>query len=275
MKKIKLIIAAAILAVAFVSVKIFLDAAYRMPILMYHSIDYSDAKKNKLIVSPEAFEMQIRYLTENGYRVVALDKAVSYMEKRRRAPAKTVAITFDDGYDDNYKYVYPILKKYNVPATIFVPTDSIGKEGFLTWPQIHEMSDSGLVDIESHTKSHQFLTGCSDAQLKDELEGSKAVLEKKLKKSVKFLCYPMGNFDERVKAAARLAGYKAAFATKPRTLFPTYDLYEIKRVRISPTSDTPFVFSVKLSGYQAFIKSIQTEGDEIPKLLWKKKEQDY
>ena len=163
------------------------------------------------------------------------------------------------------------MKKYGIPATIFVITKMIGKEGFLTLGQIKEMSRSGLVDIESHTKSHFWLTGLDDDTLREEAEGSKKILEGILGKGVNYICYPMGAYNERVKNAVKKCGYKAAFATKPTRLGPNYDVYEIKRVRISSTSDNLCVFFIKLSGYHAFFRVIQNDYKDIPYLIWKRR----
>ena len=81
----------------------------------------------------------------------------------------------------------------------------------------------------------------------------------------------MGSYDERVKTAAKAAGYKAGFATKPTRISPNYDAYEIKRVRISPTANNLFVFWIKVSGYHAFFRIIQNDYKDIPKIIWRKK----
>lgn len=250
--------------------KIFLDSAYRLPVLMYHSIDYAADKENRMIIAPETFARQMKFLHDHRYNVIPVAEAVSYI-RQQKAPPKTVAITIDDGYADNYRYAYPVLKQYNIPATIFVIVSLVGREGFLNWDEIREMSDSGIIDIESHTVSHPWLTGEKDEALKKELEDSKQILEEKLGKSVSFLCYPMGGYDERVKRAAKEAGYKAAFATKPARLSPDCDVYEIKRVRISSTASNMFVFWIKLSGYHAFFKVLQSERKDRPYILWKKR----
>lgn len=244
--------------------------AWRLPVLMYHSIDYTDKVNDKITISPEAFARQMRYLHQGRYNVIPLSKAVWYIKNKMRPPARTVAITFDDGYENNYKYAYPVLKQYRIPATIFVVTGLVGKEGFMGWPQIKEISDSGIIDIGSHTASHSWLTGLDDGSLKAELEDSKRILESHIGKPVDFLCYPMGGFNEHIKEAARAAGYVAAFATKPTKIKALYDIYEIKRVRISPTANNMFVFYLKLSGYHAIFRIIQNDYKEIPSLLWKK-----
>ncbi len=261
-----LIVIGIFLTIAFaLSAKIFLDSIYRLPILMYHSIDYTLDKQNRLVVFPEIFEKQMKYLHDHGYNVVPLDKAVSYIVSAKHPPPKTVALTIDDGYENNYKYAYPILKKYHIPATIFVIINKIGNDkDFMNWNEIKEMSDSGIIDIESHTVSHPWLTSLDDASLKNELIESKRILKEKLGKDINFLCYPMGVYDERVKSATQAAGYKAAFGTKPTRLSPNYDIYEIKRVRISPTANNQFVFAIKLSGYHAFFKIIKNDYKDIP-----------
>jgi peptidoglycan/xylan/chitin deacetylase (PgdA/CDA1 family) len=226
---------------------------------MYHSIEYTPNKKDKITVSPDAFTRQMKFLHDRKYNVIPLEEAVSYIREKKRPPARTVAITFDDGYENNYKYAYPALKRYHMPATIFIITDKVGKNDFMDWGQINEMSASGIIDIESHTISHAWLKYIDDKKLKDELAGSKEVLEKMTGKKIKFICYPMGGYNEHVKSMAKDAGYEAGFATKPTRLAPSYDVYEIKRVRISPTADNLFVYWIKLSGYHAFFRALHED----------------
>ena len=265
------IIFAIIFFAVIISFKVFLDSIYRLPVLMYHSIDYTSDRKDRMTVSPDVFTKQMKYLADKRYNVIPLEKAVEYIERRITPPRHTVAITIDDGYANNYRYAYPVLKKYRIPTTIFVIVNLVGEKGFLNWRQIREMSDSGIIDIESHTMSHPWLTGLDDAGLKNELVESKRILEDRLGKEIKYLCYPMGAYNAHIKSAVREAGYKAAVVTKPTRLSPNYDIYEIKRVRISPTANNPFVFVIKLSGYHAFFRIIQNDYKDIPYLLWKRR----
>lgn len=271
LRKTTLILFGIFLVVSAVSLKIFLDSIYRIPVLMYHSIDYTADKSDKMTIQPDMFERQMKFLRDYKYNVVPLEKAVAYIKLDKMPPSNTVAITIDDGYENNYTHAYPILKKYHIPVTIFIITDHVDRPGFMTWSQIKEMSDSGIVDVESHTRSHPFLQyDISDEALKNELAGSKDVLEKKLDKRIRYVCYPMGGYNERVKEAVKKAGYEAAFATKPKTLFRKPDLYAIKRVRISPSTNNLFVFYLKLTGYHAFVRVVQSDYKEIPYTLWKK-----
>jgi len=254
MKRIALVLI--LLLVASVATAAFLDSAYRLPIIMYHSINHTSGTTGKTVVSPEALERQMRFLRERKYNVITLAEAVSYLSRKARPPRNTVAITIDDGYEDNFMYAYPILKKYRIPATIFIIVGHVGNAGFMRWDQIKEMSNSGLIDIESHTVHHPWLTGLGAQDLEQEMSESRKILEGNLGKKIRFLCYPMGCFNERVKQAAKNAGYEAAFGTKQTRLSANYDLYEIKRVRVSPTANNLFVFWIKLCGYHAFFKAM-------------------
>lgn len=251
MKKIAVVlIAMSILVGALV---MFAGHAYVLPVLMYHSIDNND-DETKLSVSPESFERQMKFLHDHKYNVVGPEKVAAYLEKREPIPPRTVAITFDDGFYNNYKYAYPVLKRYGLPATIFMITDNIGKEGFLGWDQLKEMSDSGLITIGSHTMSHCWLPDADDKKLPEELKGSRRVLEDGLGKKVVSLCYPLGAHDKRVEDAAREAGYTVSFATNPGLREPSDNALAVKRVRISRTSDNLFVFWVETSGYYTWVK---------------------
>jgi peptidoglycan/xylan/chitin deacetylase (PgdA/CDA1 family) len=254
MKKKILVISLVVAAIAVaVGGKVFLDRAYVVPVLMYHSVDHND-KLTKLSVSPESFEKQMKFLHDNKYNVVGLDKIIDYLQKKEKVPPRTVAITFDDGYYNNYRYAYPVLKKYAMPATIFVIVGKIGQPGWLGWKEIREMSGSGIVTIGSHTVSHLWLPTMGTVYLKKELADSKRQLESHLGRSVDFFCYPIGAHDERVKNLVKEAGYACAVATNPGRLKPAYDIYAIKRVRISRSSDNLLVFWFEISGFYTMVK---------------------
>ncbi|MFH1189436.1 MAG: polysaccharide deacetylase family protein [Candidatus Omnitrophota bacterium] len=252
MKKARIIIVSSALLLGSVTF-VFMNTAYVPPVLMYHSVDYND-KATKLSVRPESLETHMKYFRDNRYNVVTLDKMIDYIRNKEKVPPKTVAITFDDGYYNNYKHAYPILKKYGIPATIFVIVNKIGTEGYLGWKEIREMSDSGIVTIGSHTISHKWLPSLGTKELKNELTSSKAILEEKLGKPVTAVCYPMGAHNSRVEREASLAGYSYAVATNTGRLSPSDDLYAIKRIKISRTSDNPIVLWFETSGYYTWVK---------------------
>ena len=169
---------------------------------------------------------------------------------------KTICITFDDGYENNYIYAYPVLKKLNIPATMFVVSDFVGKAGYLTVEQIQEMSNNGI-DIGSHTKRH-FWLGKKDKKdskrEREEIFESKKRLEEIIGKEVKLFCYPGGGFREMTKQLVMAAGYKGAVSSNPGRHYPKNDTYALKRLRISPTSKDLRVFWFETLGYYTWIK---------------------
>ena len=225
---------------------------YVVPILMYHAIENRDSD-DKLSVSPASFARQMEFLNKEHYNVVSLEKAILYIKKKEMPPQRTIAITFDDGFYNNYQYAYPILKKYNIPATLFIIVKRVGNPGFLSWGNIKEMSDSGVVDIGSHTNVHFWLLGNDERFLHEEVVGSKKALEEKLGKRVNFFCYPMGAFDAKSKKAVEDAGYLGAVATTPRHVAQD-DVYAIKRIRVSHSADNLFIFWVKTTRLYTWFK---------------------
>lgn len=256
-KRKRLIIFVCLLGVLLFSLINFARSKYVIPILMYHSIDLSPDRENRLIVPPEVFDRQMRFLKENHYNVISLEEAADIVRNKKKAPARAVAITFDDGLENNYVNAFPILKKYNFPATIFVIAGFVEKTGeeTLSWNQIMEMQASGLVTIGSHSLTHPLLTEVtSPERLKSEVEDSKRILEEKLGKKVNTFCYPAGRFNEKVRQAVVDAGYKAAVVTNPGRKIPDDDVFLMKRLRISRNCDNLFVFWVETSGYYNLIR---------------------
>ncbi|MFA5144203.1 MAG: polysaccharide deacetylase family protein [Candidatus Omnitrophota bacterium] len=244
---------AVMIAAAAVAAVIAVKSAYVVPILMYHSID-SGNKDTKLSVSPESFARQMEFLYKNHYNVVSLEKAAAYIKRKDMPPRKTVAITFDDGFRNNYLYAYPVLKKYGLPATMFIVVDWVGTSpNFMNWDEIREMADSGIIAIGSHSKEHHWLLNSSDDILKQELGWSRRILEERTGRRVSSFCYPMGAFDGRAKAAAAAAGYVCAVST-PSESASAEDVYALKRVRISRSSDNLLVFWAETTGLYAFFK---------------------
>ena len=192
------------------------DGLQKVPILLYH--DFSKTRTSKMIVMETSFEAQMKYLKENNYHVITLGQFLDFMELKKQIPEKSVVITIDDGWKSLYTIAYPILKKYDFPATLFVYTDFIGGRKGLTWNQIKELSDNGF-NIECHTKTHRYLTKIKDGETFDqffkaiekELIYPKKQLKKKLNLDCSCLAYPYGKTNSLVAAMAEKQGYRAAF----------------------------------------------------------------
>jgi len=245
--------------VILVSEKVFLDSKYVVPILMYHSID-EKAAETKLSVLPENFARQMRFLNDRNYNVVTLKELVDIIRSKKKFPPKTVAITFDDGYENNYLEAFPVIKKYGIPITIFMVINNIGKKGYLSLDQIKEMTASGLVAVDSHTLTHSYLPKIKDKdKLADEIYISKIEIEDMTGRRNLFFSYPLGGFNKEIRYMVKAAGYYGACATNPGGKYPRNDIYALKRIRISRTSDSMFVFWIEASGYYTFIKEIRDE----------------
>ncbi len=168
-----------------------IPAGVEVPVLMYHALSDNPWGIRSLFLSPSDMEEQLKYLTENGYTPIWFEdlKNVKHYEK-------PVILTFDDGYDDSYTELFPLLKKYKVKASVMMITGSIGDHHYLNEAQIKEMSESGLVSFQSHTVTHRHLNAATKAQLEKELVESKETLAKITGKVPFVLCYPNGRYSE-------------------------------------------------------------------------------
>ena len=164
-----------------------LAEGYRVPVLMYHAVSDYVWGIPELFVSPSKLEQQIQALVEGGYTAITFEDLDHIADIE-----KPVMLTFDDGYDDNYTELFPLLKQYNVKATVFVIVDDLGKNHKLTKAQVKEMSDSGLVSIQSHTMSHNYLDWMYEQQLRHEHYDSMIELARITGKQPFVMCYPTG-----------------------------------------------------------------------------------
>ena len=242
-----------IVILVVVSFSMILRSIYVVPVLMYHKID-ENAEVSKLSVSPKSFSRQMKFLRDNNYNVLSLSELAELINSKKPISYKTVVVAFDDGYENNYTNAFSSLKEYNIPATIFIPVNKIGKKGYLTWSQLKEMSSNGI-DIGSHTLSECYLPDIKDDnRLWDEISRSRKLLRAKIPGTSDFIAYCSGGFNEKIRQMVIDAGYKGACATNPGKDYPDNDIYAIKRVRISRTSDNLFVFWIETSGFYTWIK---------------------
>lgn len=239
---------------------IVLKNQYVVPIIMYHYFQPKASADDKLCVSPETFDKQMRFLKEHQYNVITLEEVGKLVAQKKKIPPKTIAITMDDGYKSNYIYAFPVLKKYNLPATIFLIYDEIDRpqNDRLNWDEINEMKASGLITFGSHTLGPEPLINIkSDEELKRQIFDSKKFLESKLGYTVNTFSYPEGFFTDKIKKIVMDAGYSLAVTTLPSGRSPSDDIFALKRLRISSNSDNLFVFRVEISGYYTAMREFQ------------------
>lgn len=188
-------------------------SANHIPVLLYHDVQHEYAPDRAVItVTPLRFEEHIAALLNSGYTPISFEDAYNASKGKFTVPEKPVIISFDDGYDTNYKYAFPIIKKYGVKTTIFVVVGTVGQvvgnNGHFTWEQAREMQKSGLVSIQSHTYSHSDLTTLDEFSLLREIRLSKYLVEKNMGTDCDILAFPYGNYNQNVVNTAKEAGYK-------------------------------------------------------------------
>ncbi len=230
-------------------------------ILLYHNVN--PFGKSDMNVRPGQFEKQIEFLTKH-YTVLSLKDAVNSLKEDRSLRGQSaVAITFDDGYEDNYQVVFPLLKNKKLSATIFLLAGEEGRERrashlgevarsynrLLDWNEVREMAALGI-SFGSHGLSHGRFKGLTDEVLLRELTESKGKIEKEIGQAVHFFSYPYGtsvDFDQKSERFTREAGYEAALSARFGTNDSRTDRFALKRIGIE-ASDTLFTFRSKLNG---------------------------
>lgn len=226
--------------------------SYEYPrILMYHMISEhlpkNKSKFNRLRVKPKEFEKQIAWLKQNGFTSYTLSELI----KLDIIPPKSVVITFDDGYKDNFTNAFKILQKYGFKATIFVVLDrfegdwasdkdlnakspELNNEPMLSDDEIRQMLKSGLIEIGSHTLKHANLPSLDYAGQFEQLSKSKEKIEQIFGTKCESLAYPFGFYDKNSVEIAQKSLYKVAVTTKNDIYRrEIYTNFELPRIMIS------------------------------------------
>lgn len=209
----------------------------KVPLLTYHYIGNNpnpqDLARDNLSVSPDKFEAQMEYLSQHGYTPLTLSEIISAFKGEFVLPEKAVVLTFDDGYIDFYLNAYPILLKYQLKATVFIPTGLMDQGYYLSWDQIRQMDSSGLISFQSHSVSHTDLPSLEHEQLIFQLKESKKTLEQVLGKRVNFLAYPYGASNPNIWQVVRETGYLAAVGTWYSDTLSEGVIYDLPRIKIA------------------------------------------
>ena len=208
---------------------------YRPKAMMYHLIMETPYNSlEALFVRPSDFDSQLRYLTENGYGFM-------FADEWQTADRPTVIITFDDGYVDNYTNMFPILKKYGAKATVFLISEMVGTDGYLSVDQIAEMASSGLVSFQCHTAHHVDLSYQDEATMRSEFSTSISKIESWTGRPVRALAYPAGSYnDDVIRVASEYFSF--CYTTKSPYSVTEYSNYNIPRYYIArDLTDASFI----------------------------------
>ena len=223
-------------------------------ILEYHMVDPRDKEDAYVYnVPPEEFRMQLDYLQQQGYTTITMLEFMKAKKGKMTLPEKPIILTFDDGYDDNYNYMLPILEAHGMKATMYMVTNDIGQPGYLTWDQLREMQDRG-VEIGSHTANHLPLTGLSPEEQEDEMKLSKLLMEWNGIRTVFSFSYPNGAYDEKMPEMLRRNEYLTAVTGDAGLNTFHTDPYRMYRVNIPHPRFGLTEFKYRLWKAEAFAK---------------------
>ena len=228
------------------------------PFLLYHKIDLptADVRIRGAFTAPKRFEKQIAYLVKKGFSFYTASELIAHYKNHGAFPAKSAAITFDDGWKDNFTNAFPILKKYGAKATVFlvpscvgqttakVTADGEGAREHLSEADILEMSEGGI-EFGSHSFNHKLFHQISDEEIEFEVTESKKYIENLVQKECPVFAYPAGFFTGFAQTAIKNAGYIAAFSTVYGAA-ENPDLYELNRIEILRRDGYPFRFGRKI-----------------------------
>ncbi len=256
LRSLKIAVLSSVAIVILIVGSFFFRASHVTPILMYHSI--SEDKDNTLSVSPLNFRRQIEYLNKEKYNVVSMEKLVESVKEGEKLPPKTVVITFDDGFENNFLWAFPLLSKYDMPATIFLITGHVGKdEGYLNWDQIRVMRKNGI-SFGGHTRNHVYLPSITDGNsMLTEIDGCAKDIMINTGARPELFCYPLGAFNDAVKDVVKRSGYKGACTTNRSSDRLNSDIFALNRIKVTNSDMTkPLHFRMKLSGYYNFFRSL-------------------
>jgi peptidoglycan/xylan/chitin deacetylase (PgdA/CDA1 family) len=214
-----------------------------IPILAYHNVERAPAgaRLQRLYVTPEQFERQLRTLRRLGFRGVSMSETVAAL--KAGSANRLVGLTFDDGYVDNLTVAMPILQKYGFTATCYAVSDRVGtynqwdaqqlnvRKPLMDGAQLEQWVDGGM-EIGSHTSTHPRLDQLEPGPAYDEIAGSRTALSQLLGREVKHFCYPYGRFVPAVADYVRQAGYESAVSTQRGIARASDDLYSLPRVSV-------------------------------------------
>lgn len=177
------------------------SATFRVPILLYHYVEYVQNKKDtirqSLDINPNTFEFQVQTLVKASYTFMTAKELGDVIDGKTKLPKNPILLTFDDGHWDFDTVVLPILKKYHVKTTAYIISSFIGGSDFMTRQQLQEVVDSKLVEVGAHTAHHVSLKGKLLPIVQFEVNSSKTWLEQTYHISVVSFAYPSGRFDEQ------------------------------------------------------------------------------
>jgi peptidoglycan/xylan/chitin deacetylase (PgdA/CDA1 family) len=226
-------------------------------VVMYHRVDAwapADSISQRLTISPAQFAAELRAIHRTGLHTIGIAELVG-AAARGESFQRSVLLTFDDGYSDQFQYAFPILQRFGERAVFFINTGTVGTPRHLTWPQIEAMARAGM-SIECHGVDHVNLGALSGRAQTYQIDRCVAALQAHLHGSVLAFAYPSGGFDALTIALERRAGVLFGFTTDPRFQTDARSPYQIVRMRvISGMNDARFL--TLLTSKHAYVEAVE------------------
>ena len=207
------------------------------PILVYHR--FGPTVADSMTVRTSVFQSQLDFMRKNGYTVIPLRTLVEHRLSGAPAPPdKSVIITVDDGHRTVYTELFPLIKKYRIPITLFIYPSAISNASYaMTWDELREILASGLVEVHSHTYWHPNFfkekkkLSAADYQklLTSQLRNSRLTLKKRLGNKVEWLAWPFGLYNQELMTSAKENGYSIALSIERRHASDADNVYALPR----------------------------------------------
>ncbi|MEK6280046.1 MAG: polysaccharide deacetylase family protein [Acidobacteriota bacterium] len=231
----------------------------RIPVLLYHKISEPrlDTRIRGAFTAPPRFRKQMSYLKSQGFVFYTASDLIKHFEERGEFPKRGVALTFDDGWKDNYTNAFPVLKEFGIKATIFIIPSSIGQmssgatadgekpHAHLSQDEILEMSREGI-EFGSHTMTHKLLNKIPESEVTAEIEEAKREIENLVQKPCWTFAYPAGFLSDTAQRVVAQAGHIGAFSTVygPED---RVDLFALNRIEVLRRVRFTFQFARKVA----------------------------
>lgn len=229
----------AVLVLAALAWSTVAAAADSAAVVMYHRFGEADSPSTNTRL--DQLDAHIRELRGGGYRVLPLPEIVAALEAGRPLPEKTVAITIDDAWASVHRNAWPRLKAAGLPFTLFVVTDETDRGGgeYMSWADIRELADSGLVTIGSQGAAHPHMAAMSALAVGADLARSQARFQAELGREPELFAWPFGEMGREAEKAARAAGFKAAFGQHSGVAWAGAERFFLPRFAMNETHGTP------------------------------------
>lgn len=207
-----------------------------VPVLMYHHIQPTavaqEKKQTSLNVDNGVFDQHMAYLVSSGYTPLPAHDLIKALKNKTTLPPKSIVVTIDDGYRDNYDYAFPILKKYNIRANIMLSTGLMEGPDYLTWGQVEEMGKSGLISYSNHTWSHANVGGTNADKIRSEIQLANQQIEQHTGQKQTVFTYPYGSVGGTAIAILQENGFVGALSTLPGTYQCDSYIMSLHRTRV-------------------------------------------